>query len=126
MKINYTECTDFIRNPEMGYPTFGSWQDLTRDGIAMGNGVNWKRPVLQGYTNQLYTLTAFTKNGGGEDIPITDAALAALGEQLDELENNGGRALLRFAYDSRGKRDCEPESLDMILHLEGIIFPARL
>lgn len=116
MKINYTECTDFIRNPEMGYPTFGRWQDMTRDGIAMGNGVNGKRPVLQGYTNQLYTLTAFTKNGGGEDIPITDAALAALGEQLDELENNGGRALLRFAYDSRGKRDCEPESLDMILH----------
>lgn len=121
MKINYKESTKTIRNPEMGYPTFGRWQDMAADGIIMGNGAENNRPHLYGYTNQLYTLTAFTKNGGGKDILIPDKALAALADQLDGLEAEGGSTLLRFAYDSRGKRDMEPESLDMILaHLKQI------
>lgn len=113
MKIDYTESTETIRNPEMGYPCFSRWQDLTKDGINPDNNGNY--PTLQGFTNQLYTLTAFTKAGGGEDIPITDAALKALGGQLAELEEAGGSAILRFAYDSRGVKDTEPETLEMIL-----------
>ena len=114
MKINYTESTETLRNPEMGYPCFSRWQDLTKDGINPDSHGNY--PTLQGFTNQLYTLSAFTKVGGGEDIPITDAALKALGDQLSQLEEAGGSAILRFSYDSRGVKDCEPESLDMILH----------
>lgn len=117
MKINYTESTERIRNPEMGYPTFGSWQHMNMTGI----GEREKWPALRGYTNQLYTLTAFTENGGGKDIEIPEAALAALGEQLDMLAKTGGVSLLRFAYDCQGKRDMEPKSLDLILtHLAQI------
>lgn len=113
MKINYTESTEALRNPEMGYPTFGRWQNMTKEGIAPDNNGNY--PTLYGFTNQLYTLSAFTKSRGGEDIPVTDEALKALGEQLAQLEEAGGSAILRFAYDSMGIKDSEPESLDMIL-----------
>ena len=121
MKINFQESTKTIRNPEMGYPTFASWQDMKKDGI--GSGQNFKSNLeheeriknLHGFTNLLYTLTDFTKNGGGADIPITEAALRDLAAQLDLLASRGGSALLRFAYDSRGEKDKEPESLDLIL-----------
>lgn len=83
MKINFQESTKTIRNPEMGYPTFASWQDMKKDGI--GSGQNFKSNLeheeriknLHGFTNLLYTLTDFTKNGGGADIPITEAAPGA-------------------------------------------------
>ncbi len=119
MKLNYTESTKTIRNPEMGYPTFGRWQHMVKDGILPNSDETY--PQLHGYTNQLYTLTAFTENGGGKDIPITRAALDALGGQLDMLEQTGGSALLRFAYDCNGVRDQEPKDLSLILsHLAQI------
>lgn len=115
MKVNYNESTETLQNPEMGYPCFARWQDMKADGIILGNGAQGTVPALRGYTNQLYTLTAFTKNGGGKDMPITDKALAALADQLDELAAAGGATLLRFAYDSRGERDREPEQLETII-----------
>jgi len=126
MKINYQESTKTIRrNPEMGYPNFSSWQDMKKEGILISSHVSEKMREaienLHGYVNLLYTLTDFTKNGGGEDIPITEKALSDLGDQLHGLAQRGGCALLRFAYDSRGERDKEPESLDMILtHIKQI------
>lgn len=113
MKINYKESTKTIRNPEMGYPCFSRWQDMTVNGINPDSKGNM--PHLFGYTNQLYTLTAFTKNGGGKDIPIPDKALYAFADQLDQLEAEGGSTLLRFSYDSRGEKDKEPEGLEQIL-----------
>lgn len=117
MKIKFVESTERIRNPEMGYPTFGCWQHMHKDGI--GDREKWAD--FNGYTNQLYTLTAFTENGGGKDILITDAALSALGDQLSILEKNGGVSLLRFSYDCNGKRDMEPTDFSLIgKHLEQI------
>ena len=85
----------------MGYPNFSSWQEMKKEGILISSHVSEKMREaienLHGYVNLLYTLTDFTKNGGGEDIPITEKALSDLGDQLNGLAQRGGCALLRFA-----------------------------
>ncbi len=54
MKIHYIESTETLRNPEMGYPCFSRWQDLTKDGINPDNQGN--HPTLYGCTNQFSQL----------------------------------------------------------------------
>lgn len=117
MKINFQESTKTIRNPEMGYPTFASWQDMKKDGI--GSGQNFKSNLeheeriknLHGFTNLLYTLTDFTKNGGGADIPITEAALRDLAAQLDLLASRGAAPCCALPMTQEEKRIKSPKAL---------------
>ncbi|MCI8590096.1 MAG: DUF4832 domain-containing protein [Clostridiales bacterium] len=119
--LDYTESTQMLKNPHMGYPDV-SWITMKETGNKVENksGFVWYYVNLKAFSggNDLY----YRKYGydktppcGGEDKPISEDALNAFSKTLSNLRQNGGSGLIRFVYDWDGVVGCEPADFEMIL-----------
>ena len=122
--LDYTESTQMLNNPHMGYPNVASYT-LLESGTPIRNdsGFVWYYVNLQKFSggNELFynTYDDEIPPVGGVDKPISQSALNAFSETLNNLRLNGGSALIRFVYDWNGVKGCEPSDFNMMLtHIE--------
>ncbi len=118
--LDYTESTQELKNPHMGFVNNGYAADgsimLTETGstpIHVTSGFAWYYVNLNRFSAG--NSPAAASKVGGVDKPITAAALSALEQGLTTLRQNGGSALIRFVYDWDGVAGCEPANFEMIL-----------
>lgn len=139
--LDYTESTETIRNPMMGYPsTPVIW--LKKEGNVPKNDSGFvhyfvvMNQFAAGYTEsdgerhpltpeQMADRLAGNKKpewnnnqpnkGGSEDIPLTDDALDALRGTFENLRKNGGTCLIRPDYARDGEVHNEPYDFNIIL-----------
>ena len=141
--LDYTESTEMIKNPHMGYPENQNithavhlmdtgnvaendsgfcWYYINLNQFSAGNSLYdpYERDETSGeivYENGNPKLR--TEPFGGTDKPISSDALAALSQTLGNLRTSGGSAILRFVYDWNGIAGCEPSNLSWIItHIE--------
>ena len=106
--IDYTETIEDIKNPERGF-----YSTAFLNMIPTGTKPTNSRANL---VHLRVNIGEFSKavNGIG-DLELTEDALNALDVTLQNIKNNGGSVIIRFAYDHfNGLKDVEP-SLEMIL-----------
>ncbi len=123
--LNYTESTEQLANPHMGYPAHAS-VTLKRSGNGIRNdtGFTWYYININSFSAGNARLTDNIEARRGftpleEDEPISEDALMALDASLENLRQNGGSCLIRFVYDWNGVPGCEPSSIEMIVrHIE--------
>ena len=122
--VDYTESIKMLDNPHMGYPRVAGYT-LAETGTPIRNdsGFVWYYVNLQKFSagNNLFydTYEDKTPPFGGVDKPISQSALDAFSETLNNLRLNGGSALIRFVYDWDGIKGCEPSNFDMMVtHVE--------
>ncbi|MCL2040984.1 MAG: DUF4832 domain-containing protein [Bacteroidales bacterium] len=121
--LDYTEATELVKNPFMGFVNNGWPADgafwLTETGTSQVH-------VTSGFAWYYVNLNKFSAGNkpddpnvmsevGGVDKPITAAALEAFAQALETLRQNGGSAMFRFVYDWNGYPGCEPADFNMIL-----------
>ncbi len=113
--IDYTESIESFNNPERGfYKTFGYTFKIS------GNKAPSAYSLGGNLIHLRLNLGQFSKAVNKEkDLELTADMLNTLNTMLNTIKNNGGTAIIRFAYDNfNGVKDLEP-SLDMILrHIE--------
>ena len=106
--IDYTETIEDIKNPERGF-----YSTAFLNMVPTGTKPTNSRANL---VHLRVNIGEFSKavNGTG-DLELTEDALNALDVTLQNIKNNGGSVIIRFAYDHfNGLKDVEP-SLEMIL-----------
>ena len=106
--IDYTETIEDIKNPERGF-----YSTAFLNMLPTGTKPTNSRANL---VHLRVNIGEFSKavNGTG-DLELTEDALNALNETLQNIKNNGGSVIIRFAYDHfNGIKNVEP-SLEMIL-----------
>lgn len=109
--INYTESLETFTNPERGfYKTFG-YNFKTE-----GNVAPTKSRLNGNLIHLRLSLGAFSKAVNSEaDLELTEDMLNTFDTMLKTIKENGGTAIVRFAYDNfNGTKNLEP-SLEMIL-----------
>ncbi len=106
--IDYTETIEDIKNPERGF-----YSTAFLNMLPTGTKPTNSRANL---VHLRVNIGEFSKaiNGTG-DLELTEDALNALDATLQNIKNNGGSVIIRFAYDHfNGLKNVEP-SLEMIL-----------
>ncbi|MDR0984865.1 MAG: DUF4832 domain-containing protein [Ruminococcus sp.] len=115
--IDYTESTEMLKNPHMGYPSMGSIR-YKKEGNTPRNdsGFVWYYFNLNAFSggNSRYAGEG-TPPVGGDDIPITEDALNTFRQTLQNLRNNGGSMFMRIVYDWDGVAGCEPADFEIML-----------
>ncbi len=106
--IDYTETIEDIKNPERGF-----YSTAFLNMLPTGTKPTNSRANL---VHLRVNIGEFSKAiNGTSDLELTEDALNALNETLQNIKNNGGSVIIRFAYDHfNGIKDVEP-SLEMIL-----------
>ena len=115
--IDYTECTDTVLNPGMGYTTTlwyrcapgktavqnpsGSLVLMFIDIGAFSSGENGTKHEDGTYTP-------------GTDYPLDETFFAGLRGTFENCRQNGSTIAVRFRYDDDGTRDPEPATFDML------------
>ena len=119
--LDYTESTQEVKNPFMGFVNKGYASDgsfwLTETGtstVHVNSGFVWYYVNLQKFSAG-NSPNVVPPRVGGVDKPIADTALKAFAKALETLRQNGGSAMLRFVYDFDGIAGCEPADFNMIL-----------
>ena len=107
-KINYTESTETIKNPGMGYTTT-FWLTAKPGSTKVSNHVG--SLVLF-----FIDIGAFSSGINEEkvDYDLDSNFFESLKKNFEICRNNGGTIALRFRYDSNGKTNPEPETFDHI------------
>ena len=120
--ISYTDSLDDINNPDIGfYRPIGI--SLKKSGSkAVDYNVN--------LVHLRFDIAAFSSNAlidkenniYGESGPISDDALKAAGDTLDNVKKRGHKAVVRFCYDKgyNGAANCEPDMETLLGHIEQI------
>ena len=122
MGADYAEITDALSNPERGF-----YRPCEIIGKQEGNTAkNPKDPLV----HMRISLGCFSHNylryhgqAGEKDTvdgwdPISDDFLSALNETMDNIRNNAGTAIIRFAYDDyEGIGDLEPSMEGVVAHI---------
>lgn len=122
--INYTESTEIIRNPHLGYPGVGY---LTIDDYMVprndGERLFWYYVNLQNFSGgNEYLPEDANWPEDRVDRPITEKALEAFRQTLENLRQNGGTCFMRFVYNWDGTQGTEPTDFEyLILHLEQML-----
>ncbi len=106
--IEYMETLEDITNPERGF--------YNTEYLKLSTSGNKPVNPKANLTHLRVGIGDFSgANNGDKDIEFTQDALDSLNTTLSNIKNNGGSAIIRFAYDNfNGNADIEP-SLDMIL-----------
>lgn len=114
-EIDYKESLETFTNPERGfYKTFGY------NFKSSGNVAPTKVQLSGNLIHLRLSLGAFSKAvNKEEDLELTEDMLNILDTMLKTIKENGGTAIVRFAYDDfNGIKNVEP-SLEMLLrHIE--------
>ena len=111
--INYTESTEKLNNPDRGFYT-------PVEIIAVPTGTPVKNPK-DNLVHLRVGIQAFGKSAGNLDF--TSDMLNSLNQTLENIRNNGGTVILRFAYDNFvGTGNLEP-SIDQIVKHVGQLKP---
>ena len=131
--LNYVESTAMLANPFMGYPNRGyaanGGFDMLDDGTST---IHEDGGFAGGFTWYYIDIKAFSAGNdagtpgkappstvGGEDKPISQAALDAFEQALTRCRRNGASVFIRFVYDNRGTPGCEPDDFNMaVTHVE--------
>ena len=115
--ISYTESTETLLNPGMGYTTT-LW-------YRCAPGKTTPRNPAGSLVLMFIDIGAFssgengTKNDDGtytpgKDYPLDDTFFAALRETFENCRRNGSTIALRFRYDDDGTQNPEPATFDML------------
>lgn len=115
--ISYTESTETLLNPGMGYTTtlwyrcapgkttprnpVGSLVLMFIDIGAFSCGENGTKNEDGSYTS-------------GKDYPLDETFFSALRETFENCRRNGSTIALRFRYDDDGTQNPEPATFDML------------
>ncbi|MBR2838009.1 MAG: DUF4874 domain-containing protein, partial [Kiritimatiellae bacterium] len=111
-------CSPLGENPARG-PAPGGWHVLGKAGNAAGSP--------QGFCSWLWSIGEFSGGNqygtnavphwciGGEDLPLTPDALAAVSNTLVNARSNGATMVVRFGYTSGRETGAEPSSFDTIV-----------
>ncbi len=105
--IDYSETLDNIKNPERGFYNTAFLRMMPSGTKPTTSGANLVhlRVNIGDFSSAV---------NGTEDLELTEDALNALDQTLQNIKSRGGSVIIRFAYDGfNGKKDLEP-SLDMI------------
>ncbi len=123
-EIDYTESLETFDNPERGfyYPFYYNFK-VSGNELPSGHDI-YKLKILEdeNLVHLRLGIGEFSgKVNGDKDLEFSEDMLNMLDTILTTIKNNGGTAIIRFAYDNfEGDEDLEP-SLDMILkHIEQI------
>ena len=114
--LDYTECTEVIRNPNMGYPAHAAITVSDTMSARNDSGFMWYYINISYYSGSNSLLPEnVTWPENRIDRPISDHALNALHKTFENLRENGGSCFIRFVYDWDGQPGREPSKLDTIL-----------
>ena len=118
--LDYTESTEILKNPNMGYPAHASISMSDTMSARNDSGFMWYYINISNYSGANSMLPeSVTWPANRVDRPISDRALAAFRKTLDNLRENGGSCFMRFVYDWDGQAGREPSSIDTIInHIE--------
>ncbi|MBR3418676.1 MAG: DUF4832 domain-containing protein, partial [Oscillospiraceae bacterium] len=115
--ISYTESTETILNPGMGYtstlwyrcaPGKTAVQNPTGSLVLMFIDIGAFSSGENGTKNDDGTYTP------GTDYPLDDAFFAGLRGTFENCRNNGCTVAVRFRYDDDGTQNPEPATFDML------------
>ncbi len=115
--MDYTESTETLLNPGMGY-TSTLWYRLAPDKINIQNPTG--SLVLMFVDIGAYssgengTKDADGKITGGKDYPFDEAFFTSLRGTFENCRKNGCTIALRFRYDDDGTQNPEPATFDML------------
>lgn len=127
LNYTFTEQDILSTNPERGFYSTSPF-GLNEDGLVLPTG--YVRAVTKSNTsNMLYLkvdLSAFSgnMNESGIDKPLTDTAITAFENILEEIKQNNNTVILRFVYDNNAtgiienKNKVEPAQETILNHIE--------
>ena len=109
-KINYTECTDTLKNPGVGY-TSSYWLTAERNKIKYQNHIG--SIVLM-----FVDIGAYSSGRNEEkvDYDFDSSFFDSLRINFENCRKNGATFALRFRYDSTDNANPEPETFDKMLN----------
>lgn len=118
--IDYTESTERLSNPNMGYPSHASISLNDSFSARNDSGFTWYYVNISAYSGSNSMLPdGVTWPAGRVDRPISDKALEAFRGTLENLRQNGGSCFIRFVYDWDGQTGREPSDIETIIqHIE--------
>ena len=110
-------CSPLAENPARGAAP-GSWHVLGKEGNSAGSPT--------GFCSWLWNIGAFSGGNrygtnsvpacvGGEDLPLTDNALAAVSNTLVNARANGAIMIVRFGYTSGSEEGAEPSDFNALI-----------
>ena len=108
-KINFTESTDTINNPGMGYTTT-YWLKAERNKTK-------ERNLIGSLVLMFIDIGDYSSGMNNEkiDYDLDSSFFESLKKNFDICRKNGATIALRFRYDANGTSNPEPKSFDQIL-----------
>ena len=108
-KINYTESTETIKNPGMGYTTT-HWLKVKRNTITTTN-------IIGSLVLMFIDIGEYSSGINEEkiDYDFDSTFFETLRQSFENCRKNGATLALRFRYDADGKPNPEPKSFEQIL-----------
>ena len=120
--LDYADSLDSIDNPGIGF-----YRPI---GISLKESGNKAGDRNANLVHLRFDIAAFSSNAlidkenniYGKSAPISEDALKAAGETLDNVKKRGHMAVVRFCYDKGygGASDCEPDMETLLGHIEQI------
>lgn len=120
--LSYADSLDDINNPDIGF-----YRPI---GISLKESGNKAVDYNVNLVHLRFDIAAFSSNAlvdkdnniYGKSAPISDDALKAAGETLDNVKKRGHKAIVRFCYDKgyNGRADCEPDMEMLLTHIKQI------
>lgn len=120
--LSYTDSLDSINNPGIGF-----YRPI---GISLKESGNKAVDYNVNLVHLRFDIAAFSSNAlvdkennvYGKSAPISDDALKAAGETLDNVKKRGHMAIVRFCYDKNygGAGNCEPDMEMLLTHIKQI------
>ena len=107
--INYTESTETINNPGMGYTT--TYWHVAKPGVIKVSNIVGSLVLM------FIDIGAYSSgiNEEQKDYDLDSAFFESLHKIFENCRNNGATIALRFRYDANGKSNPEPKSFDQVL-----------
>ena len=107
--ISYTESTETINNPGMGYTT--TYWHFAKPGIVKVSNIVGSLVLM------FIDIGAYSSgiNEEQKDYDLDSAFFESLHKIFENCRNNGATIALRFRYDANGKSNPEPKTFDQVL-----------
>ena len=110
-------CSELSGNPGRGAAP-GGWHKLGKSGNEAGfptGFCSWLWEIGEFSGGNQYGANSIPASIGGEDLPLTDDAIAAVSNTLANARANGAILIVRFGYTSEEEYGAEPSDFGVLV-----------